>query len=186
MADSTTRWPRFLRPDPLPLALLAVLAVAPLPTLAAGTAPSQGPAAGDAVPHETLVSQAYSGIESPLREVIREPAAWEDLWRRIHAGTSPVPPPPPVDFEREMLVVAALGTRMSGGFGISVTRVIAGEEGLRVTLRESCPPPGAMVTMALVQPVQVIRVPRADQPVVFELERAPECDPGPGQPRPGL
>ena len=51
----------------------------------------------------------YSGINQAQNFVIRDAAAWNDLWQRIYATQTPVPPPPDVDFNTQMVVASALG-----------------------------------------------------------------------------
>jgi hypothetical protein len=116
---------------------------------------------------EVVVDEAMCGVDKPLRTVIRDEAAWVELWAEIHRAVDPVPERPEVDFSREMLVVVAMGTRRSGGFDISVRDITATDGGLEVTVQESAPPPGAMVGMSLTQPVEVVRVDSSDQEVIF-------------------
>jgi len=150
------------------LSLLGALAAA-----CAAAGPSDG--ANGPLTLQTLLSESYSGLAGPRREVVRDAASFTKLWAEIHAGRSPAPAPPAVDFAREMLVVAALGTRPSGGFSVAVTRVVARGEALDVTVLESCPAKDAMVTMALTQPVQVVRVARAAGTPAFHETRGPSC-----------
>lgn len=124
---------------------------------------------------ETLLEQAHSGLGEKRREVIRDATAWARLWAEIHAGESPAPAPPPVDFARHMLVAVATGTRPSGGYAIRVRSVVVRGEKLEVAVLETCPAPGAMVSMGLTQPVEVVRVPNAPQPASFQEVRAGAC-----------
>jgi hypothetical protein len=127
-------------------------------------------------PFETVLATAYSGLTEQRREVVREDASWARLWAEIHAGVDPVPPRPAVDFARDMLIAVAAGTRPSGGFSIKVRRVTTrGGGALEVAVLETCPHPGARVSMALTQPVEVVRVLRLAQPATFRDERAASC-----------
>jgi hypothetical protein len=74
-----------------------------------------------------------------------------------------------------MLVVLASGTRPSGGFAIRVQGVATRGARLEISVLETCPAPGAMVTMELTQPVQVVRVPRLAQAATFRETRAASC-----------
>ncbi len=126
-------------------------------------------------PFETILAEAHSGLPERRREVIRDEASWAQLWAEIHAGSTPAPTPPPVDFARHMLIAVALGTRPSGGFGVRVRSVASRGERLEVTVVESCPEPGAMVSMALTQPVEVVRVTTRVPAPVFRETRAASC-----------
>ena len=151
------------------LGLTAALLVA----CAAGT--SGGSEATIEHPFETILAQTHSGVPERRREVIRNEASWARLWAEIHAGVTPAPPPPPVDFAQHMLIAVALGTRPSGGFGIKVRSVASRGERLEVSVAESCPAAGAMVTQSLTQPVEIVRVPRLAQTPTFQETRTAAC-----------
>ena len=126
-------------------------------------------------PFETLVAESYSGLAEPRREVVRDEAGWARLWTEIHAGVTPAPPRPGVDLARHMLIVVASGSRPSGGFSIKVTRVTTRGERLEVEVLETCPPPGARVSLSLTQPVEVVRLARLSQAPKFLDRRASSC-----------
>jgi hypothetical protein len=146
------------------------LRVAALFAGCAGSAAAQTPVEQ---PFETVLAAANSGIHERRREVVRDEAVWARVWAEIHGPAAPARPA--VDFSRHMLIVVASGTRRSGGHAIRVRAVAASGDRLAVTVVESCPPRGAMVTMALTQPVEVVRVPRFPQPPRFEERREPSC-----------
>ena len=124
---------------------------------------------------QTIVAESHSGLVSARHEVVRDAASWSRLWAEIHEQRSPAPSLPAVDFTREMLVVAALGTRPSGGFSVAVQKVVVHGDTLDVSVLESCPARAAMVTMALTQPVHVVRLPRIVGTPSFHVARAPSC-----------
>jgi hypothetical protein len=126
-------------------------------------------------PFQTIAAEAHSGVHERRREVIRDEASWLRLWSEIHAGATPLPPPPAVDFTRHMLIAVALGTRTSGGFGVKVQRVTSRGETLEVDVALSCPAPGAAVSLSLTQPVEVVRAPRLAQTPIFRETRAASC-----------
>jgi hypothetical protein len=101
----------------------------------------------------------YSGLDKPDRIVIRDPVTWQMVWKDIWRGFSEVPPVPAVDFSSEMIVVAALGARSTGGYGILIDRAneIA-HGGISVTIR-SISPLNCVVTEAFTQPVDIARLP---------------------------
>ena len=150
------------------LALAASLAAA-----CAGAAPADENDAEQRL--RTVLAESRSGLASARREVVRDAASWARLWAEIHDERSPAPPLPAVDFAREMLVVAALGTRPSGGYSVAVQKVVVHGDTLDVSVLESCPARDAMVTMALTQPVHVVRLPRIVGTPAFHVVRAPSC-----------
>lgn len=119
----------------------------------------------------------YSGITSRQAFVIRDQAAWSELWQNIHATTTPAPPLPEVDFSQEMVLAAALGTRSSGGYDVVLGDAAEDAAGLHVEVTESSPGAGCATTQALTQPVDLARMQRHDGPVQFvETRRVVPCD----------
>ncbi len=148
---------------------------AALAMLACASGPSGTEGSGAEQPFEAVVTQQHSGIEEKRLEVVRDQASWSRLWSEIHRGQDPAPPAPAVDFSKEMLIVAALGTRPTGGFGVKVRSVSTQGDRLEVVVLEPCPPQGAMVTAALTQPVEVVRVARLSQTPTFKEQRDSSC-----------
>jgi len=146
-----------------------------LALLACTTGPSGSDGNDLAHAFEAVVTTFHSGISEKRREIVRDQAGWTRLWAEIHAGQTPAEPAPAVDFSQHMLIVAALGTRPTGGFAVKVRGVATRGGRLEVAVLESCPPPGAMVTTALTQPVEVVRVPKLPQQPTFKEERETSC-----------
>jgi hypothetical protein len=168
----------------LPVAVLAAAGVAGGWT---ATPPSEDPShpianSGnrheESVEFEVIVDEVICGLEKPLRQVVRNQDSWKRLWEEIFRPVEPVPERPQVDFEREMLIVVAMGTRRSGGFDITVQRITITDGFVDITVREIRPPPDSVVGMALTQPVEVVRLRRLSQRVVFHVtEETPDAGP---------
>lgn len=99
------------------VALLVLLRadVSPL-RLQAQAGPTVSRRAGDPGygPSDTLVhlyKSELSGLEHPLRAVVYDSVAFSNIWRDIMSNRPINPPPPPaVDFGRNMVIVAAMGS----------------------------------------------------------------------------
>lgn len=109
-----------------------------------------------------------SGLREPQRLVVRDASTWPQAWSSIWRGTSPEPPIPQVDFGREIVVVAAMGERLTGGFTILIDSALEGTSGISIRIRSISPGSGCATTQALTQPVDIARVPRRDGPVTFD------------------
>lgn len=110
----------------------------------------------------------YSGIKTFERLVVRDAAAWQTVWTQIHTGRTPVTPPPTVDFSREMIVVAAMGGRGSGGYGILLERATEDRaDGIAITVLSTSPGSNCVVTLAVTAPVDIARLPLLAGPVRF-------------------
>ena len=122
----------------------------------------------DAVPValQRVLTAQYSGLAEPRRMVIRDAAAWGAFWAEA-TGPHAAPAAPDVDFTRGMVLVAAMGTRPTGGYGISIESAYRGRGGLLVAVKHVSPAPGRMATQALTAPLDVVRVAQTDDQVTF-------------------
>jgi hypothetical protein len=138
----------------------SIPAVALLALIAA--APAGAQSLSRDLPIVTLHQQGHSGLDTPQTRVIKTMADY----RAFFAGTNvDVGLQPRVDFATEEVLVAAAGTKPSGGYGIQITKCTLMTGGFTgghafVEVQESAPPPGSIVTMALTSPVHVVKVPK--------------------------
>ena len=77
----------------------------------------------------------YAGIGDPLRAVIRDSVAWRELWTRINRPFVPAPALPTIDFAREMIVVAALGSRPNAGYDVVIESAEQDSAGIQISVR---------------------------------------------------
>lgn len=108
-----------------------------------------------------------SGFTTPERRVIRDTAAWSSAWATLWAHNATAPALPAVDFTREMVLVAAMGQRSTGGHDILIDSVAATGSELLVRVRSRSPGAGCATTSALTEPVDIVRVPVRMQAVFF-------------------
>lgn len=163
-----------MSPEATAPGLVAAFVVAACATVAAGAAAGPGDGS-DVVPLERVLAGSHSGLAGKRREVVRDAAGWTRLWAEIHAGADAAPPLPAVDFSRHMLIAVATGTRRSGGFAVQVRGAATRGEALIVEVHETCPEPGALVSLSLTHPFEVVRAPRSTQAVRFRESRSPSC-----------
>jgi hypothetical protein len=149
--------------------LLAALALAPLASCASSGGSDPASTSG-AVRFESLARSEQSGLTEPQRSVIRTEQAWEAAWYGINVYRMPKPPAPEVDFEREMVVLVALGERTSAGHAVEVVSVEREGGFLRVLARATAPAAGSDQAAVLTHPYHAVRVPRSDGPVEVVLE----------------
>jgi hypothetical protein len=108
----------------------------------------------------------YSGLVEPARMVIDDPAALASVWARVFANGSELPPLPKVDFRRERVIVAALGGRATGGYGIEITGADLEGDEIVVDVVSTSPGGDCAVTDAVTAPVDIATIPRGG-PVRF-------------------
>lgn len=117
-----------------------------------------------------------SGVGTPLRETLRDAEAWRETWARLASRTGPPVPPPEVDFGREMVLVAALGERRSGGYSIRIESVRRAGGELVAAVVQTSPGPRCGVTGAITAPADVVIVPRSDAAVRWTVrETVTDC-----------
>lgn len=109
----------------------------------------------------------YSGLNDPVRTVVRDSAEWDALWQAITRPFYPAPPLPQVDFDRDMVVVAALGARPSSGYDIVIEAARQDTSSIEIALRTSSPAAGCPVSAAITQPVDLATIPASPRPVRF-------------------
>ena len=159
---------------PLIASLVALIAVGCSSTLAA-------PGANTPLTVTRLRSEPFSftyvsQIRQPKQLVIRDQATWVTTWNLLWPAVALVGAPPYVDFDHEMIVLAALGERPTGGYSILVDSAGSGADGVTVWVGTSAPGPHCGTTQALTQPVDLARLPRIDAPVRFvETSRVADC-----------
>jgi hypothetical protein len=111
-----------------------------------------------------------SGMDTRQRLVVRNRAAWVKVWHQLVGNKSHTPPVPAVDFESNVVIVAAMGTRSSGGFSIDIDDVHFVDGDARISVTERSPGEWCGVTLALTAPVAVVVVSRFPGRATF-LER---------------
>lgn len=149
-----------IRPVPVLLFALGCSGATELPT---GGAPLPVTRLRDA----SQAFTSYSGMRQSRRLVIRDDATWASAWATIWSSVTPAPALPAVDFTHDMVVVASLGERPSGGYGISVDSAKSTGSGVSVFVGTASPGSHCVLTAAFTQPVDVARLPRLDAPVRF-------------------
>lgn len=131
---------------------------------------SPGNAPGGPLELETLVQQSIPGQGGPtVREVIRDQAAWTAMWAKLREGSALPETPPAVDFDQDMVIVAAMETQSCVSRVTVRTAVESGGE-LVVGILEAPPAPNC-VCITAERPIHVVRLRKTDAPPRFDVER---------------
>jgi hypothetical protein len=109
-----------------------------------------------------IVRQKQSGITARRAEVIARETRWVQVWDEITSRQSPKPPLPTVNWDTQLLVLAALGESGDACKDVEIERIDRTDGALVVSILDKspgancnpCPP-------VTVQPVHVVAVPRA-------------------------
>jgi hypothetical protein len=125
--------------------------------------------------HEVLAT-VDSGMETPAGLLLGDTEAWAAVWEGIfaHYESSQVPALPAIDFDAEMVVIAAAGWRGAQGFDFTIEAVHVDGDVLRVYVLEHWPSCASLPAPSA--PVHVVRIPRvAATPEFTVVLRHPEC-----------
>lgn len=129
-----------------------------------------------AVSFRSLGPWNYTNMAASRRLVVTNRTDWVAVWAQIQGSHSPAAPLPAVDFGEEMVVVAAMGTRPTGGYRITIEHVAADSGTVYVDVLESSPGGSCVVTDALTQPVAAAIVAGAPFAAVRFVERSEKHD----------
>jgi hypothetical protein len=140
---------------------------------ACGSSRAPAEEAGRRIPDGvTVVKGGSSGFRNSIREAVRDSVRWRIIWDSLYYDPKPSSLPQ-VDFQREMLVVAA-GPLSGVGDSVVISRITPDRRKLRVrvVLYQGCNP-----SQGSTMPFHVVRVHRASQEPVFEerVVTQPEC-----------
>jgi PrcB C-terminal len=83
------------------------------------------------------------------------------------------PKPPPHDWDRDQVVVIALGPRSSTGYSLRILRVVERRRGIYVYAREETPSLGDPVQARITYPYRVLSMHGSAKPVYVKLEGRP-------------
>jgi hypothetical protein len=160
------------------LVRLAALGAACVWACTAAAPPTSDPPAGsDEIPASPIaIDGSYTGLEEPLRAVVRSAGEWRDLWARLAANRIPVPAPPEIDFSERVVVVAAMGSRPTGGHAIRIDRVSYAGDTLWVEVTSVAPGAACVTTQALTAPVAAVSVERRPNVSARFLDREETLD----------
>ncbi len=118
----------------------------------------------------------FSGVRDSLRIVIRDSTEWRRYWTAINGPMRPEPPLPPVDFRRNVVVIAAMGQRSSGGYSIVLDSAYQTRRAVRIHVTGRLPGSGCVLAATRTAPVDVAVLPEVPDSVVFvERQQVEGC-----------
>lgn len=116
----------------------------------------------------TLDSSWNSGISTAQNAVIRDQAAWSNLWAKHTSHfVSPGPVLPSVDFNTNMVLGVFAGSYSNGCYSMSITRVTQYNSNLTVEYQIPPIPAGVGCAAVVVSLAQLILVPKSSGSVIF-------------------
>ena len=122
------------------------------------------PVTFESLPQLTMSS---GGPQESARLVISTQTEWDEFWNGLPTVVLPRPVPPDIDFTNQMVLVAAMGQRSTGGFSISIEGVYETGGDLYVDVLEQSPGLGCLTTQAITAPIAGVSLPARDAQVHF-------------------
>lgn len=98
-----------------------------------------------------------SGITSTNLIEVRDPLTWKEQWLRITGGRGGSPPY--VDFSSSMLLLAHMGSQPTGGYSITIERVVDRGSALQVHVVRASPGRRCGSISAVTEPMDVVLIP---------------------------
>lgn len=141
----------------------------PTAPAAPGAPSTVTPAPGQALSFATLQRGAYSGVTERKAVIISDDASWRANWQQLTARQHPAPDAPAMDFSQHSVLAVYMGEKPTGGYTIEITGVEVAGGKLRVTVKQTSPGPGSMVTQALTQPYHMIQIPKVPAGTTVEV-----------------
>lgn len=98
------------------------------------------------------------------------------IMNEVYSNLDQMPQIPEVDFTKNDVVAVFMGAKTTGGYSINVDKVIKRKDALTVAVNETSPAVNCVVTQAITQPFQVIKIPKTKQKIVYVFkQRTNEC-----------
>ena len=126
------------------------------------------------VPMTRVFSDRHSGLRTPREELIVQPARWQLVWDEIMSTRSPKLPAPSVDFDRDVVIVVALGETGDACKSVVIEEVSHAGDLLFVRSKETRPPASCVCPPVTVQPVDIVTVSRRTTTATFSRRSVTE------------
>lgn len=123
--------------------------------------------AGDAIPFRVIEENNMSGFSTGMEKFISSEKDWVAIWMERQGNLAAKRLHPEIDFDRDVVIVAALGRKNTGGYSVDITRVIRTKDDIRIYLKKTAPPADAKLPAVVTSPFIFARMKKPDRPVVF-------------------
>lgn len=121
------------------------------------------------------ISFSNGGPLERARLVFRDREEFAKFWQEMTRMTINDAPLPEVDFSREMLIVAAMGEKSSPAYRIIVDDACEVNNQLEVPVSSIDNSRCGAALGVVVSPVDIVKLPRTDLPVVFRELETSDC-----------
>lgn len=93
--------------------------------------------------------------------------AFQAFWDDLHGNVEPKPALPQIDFESEIVIAVLLGLRNSGGYAVSIERVVQQNDAVGVEVKEEIPGATCSTATVMSSPYHIIKLRRLSGEFIY-------------------
>lgn len=128
------------------------------------------------IPFNTVVKNTNGGFQELTQEFYNNQTAFEKAWKLAWSNFSDPTPVPIVDFNKDVVVLVALGKRHNGGYQLKINSVREEPNQIIVDYIEITPNPKCTYAQSIVFPYEFIAFTKTSKKVVFKSSsKVGEC-----------
>jgi hypothetical protein len=128
------------------------------------------------IPFEVIHGGPFASVSAKKEMTAANQDDYLKIMNEVYANLDQMPQIPEVDFTKNDVVAVFMGAKTTGGYSINVDKVIKRKDALTVAVNETSPAANCVVTQAITQPFQVIKIPKTKQKIVYVFkQRTNEC-----------
>lgn len=133
-------------------------------------------ATNSSITFKTIDKNTNGGFQELTQEVYTNQIAFEKAWKLAWSNFSDPTPTPIIDFNKEVVVLVALGMRNNGGYQLKINLVSEETNQIIVDYTETTPNPKCTYSQSIVFPYEFISFPKTSKKVVFKSgSKVGEC-----------
>lgn len=129
------------------------------------------------VPFEVIHNGWNAAFEDKRQALLTNNEDYQTLMNDVYRNFDQMPTIPVVDFTKNDVIAVFIGTKTSGGYQVSVDKIIKRNDAVSVYVNEISPGKNCMTTDALTQPYQLVKIPKIKQKVKYIFkEKVQDCN----------
>lgn len=120
------------------------------------------------------IENGMSLIITPTKNktyIIEDNIDWKDLWDEVYGDQPQKPLLPQVDFTKYSIIAVFQGTKNTGGYTITITKIIEMENNLKIFVKDISPSKNCMVIQSFTSPYHIVKIQRVDKEVEFIIDK---------------
>jgi len=122
---------------------------------------------GESVSFTTIEKGMTSGFMAPQEMFVSSLKDWIDTWMMREGSAAKKRAHPAMDFDRDVVLVAALGMKPTGGYSIEITRIVKTKTDIQVFVKRTAPAEGSKPGGGPTSPFVLARMKKPTLPVTF-------------------